>query len=57
MRVVKGTNHKMNYFVDSTYVDDLEDNTPMIHAPPNIKDDELAPARAENHKVIDKIDN
>ena len=48
----------MNYFVDSIYVDDLEDNTPMIHVPPNMKDDEFAMIRTElQHRAIDKIDN
>ena len=51
-------NHKMNYFVDSVYVDDLADNTPFLFVP-NLKEDEVSVHRAPklNNMVLDKIDN
>jgi len=34
IKVLKGMNHKMNYFMDSYYIADLSDNTPFAMIPP-----------------------
>ena len=33
IRVFKGMNHKMNYFMDDIVVNDLSSNTPHVYIP------------------------
>ena len=64
IRVVKGVNHKMNYFVDSIHVTDLADNTPYVCQPEgkSVKEDEGASLDREqingpNSLVLNYFDN
>ena len=41
VKVLKGMNHKMNYFMDSVYITDLADNTPFKLLP-QTKEDEIS---------------
>ena len=56
IKVVKGMNHKMNYFVDSYYVDDLSQNIPLICVPTH-KEEQLTKLHKLNNMIIDKLDN
>ena len=49
-------NHKMNYFVDSYYVDDLSQNIPLICVPTH-KEEQLTKLHKLNNMIIDKLDN
>ena len=47
----------MNYYIDSVYVDDLQDNTPFICSPMMKENQVVKKTHIHNNIVLDKLDN